>query len=103
MGIKHASSVGSVNVQVDVTFSHYMEIQEIVADVPDAEPYLDKIPFRVARNQLAELMGNHGGVGDVIGITASDVTRREVLQKFTVFYFTWSSCAPALLPSHVVY
>ena len=55
MGIKHAASLGGPSVQVDVTFSFYLEIQEIAQNVPEAEVYLQHIPFQVAVNHLVEL------------------------------------------------
>ena len=41
---------------VDVVFSKYMEVEEIAGNLPEAQSYLSRIPFRVARNMLDELM-----------------------------------------------
>ena len=54
--IKHQSSVGGPSVPVDVIFQKYLEVEDIAGNVPEAQPYLSCIPFRVARNMVDELM-----------------------------------------------
>ena len=54
--IKHHTSVGGPSVPVDVVFSKFMEVEEIAGNLPEAQPYLSCIPFRVARNMVDELM-----------------------------------------------
>ena len=56
MKIKHQTSVGGPSVSVDVIFQKYLEVEDIAANVPEAQPYLSRIPFRVARNMVDELM-----------------------------------------------
>ena len=56
MKIKHPSSVGGPSVPVDVIFQKYLQVDDIAANVPEAQPYLSSIPFRVARNMVDELM-----------------------------------------------